>query len=172
MRIEIIPYKRVDSIQEALKQTSEWMSLGYEGSILKDFELKYIDHTSKKQLKLKLEIELDLRVIEFIEGNKGSKNEAYFSAIVIGNDEGTIRTQIGVTTMTEDTRDWFHENRDKVIGEIMEVKCNDITIGSGKTQYALSHGRYVQMRIGEKTETDTLERAFQLKEMAMQLGEL
>ena len=41
-----------------------------------------------------------------------------------------------------------------------------------KEQYALSHARYVQMRTGEKTETDTLERAFQLKEMAMQLGSI
>lgn len=170
MRIEIIPCERVNSLKEALELTTKWMNAGYEGAVLKDFNLKYMNHTSKKQLKLKLEIELDLRIIEFIEGNKGSKNEKYFSAIVIGNDEGTIRTQIGVTTMTEDTRDWFHENRENVVGEVMEVKCNDITIGTGKEQYALSHGRYVQMRTGEKTETDTLERAFQLKEMAMQLG--
>lgn len=170
MRIEIIPCERVNSLKEALELTTKWMNAGYEGSVLKDFNLKFINHTSKRQLKLKLEIELDLRIIEFVEGNKGSKNEEYFSAIVIGNDEGTIRTQIGVTTMTEDTRDWFHENRENVIGEIMEVKCNDITIGAGKEQYALSHARYIQMRTGEKTETDTLERAFELKEMAMQLG--
>ena len=171
-QVQVIEHYIVYSLKEALEKVVAWMNLGYEGGVVKDWSMLFKDGTSSQQLKLKIEIELDLRVIEFIEGNKGSKNEAYFSAIVIGNDEGTIRTQIGVTTMTEETRDWFHENRDKVIGEIMEVKCNDITIGSGKTQYALSHGRYVQMRTGEKTETDTLERAFQLKEMAMQLGEL
>lgn len=169
-QVQVIEHYVVYELKDALEQVVKWMNLGYEGGVLKDWSMLFQDGTSAKQLKLKLEIELDLRIIEFVEGNKGSKNEEYFSAIVIGNDEGTIRTQIGVTTMTEDTRDWFHENRENVIGEIMEVLCNDITIGAGKEQYALSHGRYVQMRTGEKTETDTLERAFQAKEMAMLLG--
>lgn len=169
-QVQVIEHYVVFDLKEALSYVTNWMNLGYEGGVLKDLSMIFEDGTSKQQLKLKLEIELDLRIIEFVEGNKGSKNEEYFSAIVIGNDEGTIRTQIGVTTMTEDTRNWFHENRENVIGEIMEVLCNDITIGAGKEQYALSHGRYVQMRTGEKTETDTLERAFQAKEMAMLLG--
>ena len=169
-QVQVIEHYVVYDLKEALSYVTNWMNLGYEGGVLKDWSMIFEDGTSKHQLKLKLEIELDLRIIEFVEGNKGSKNEEYFSAIVIGNDEGTIRTQIGVTTMTEDTRNWFHENRENVIGEIMEVLCNDITIGAGKEQYALSHGRYVQMRTGEKTETDTLERAFQAKEMAMLLG--
>ncbi len=171
-QVQVIEHYVVYELKDALEQVVKWMNLGYEGGVLKDWSMLFQDGTSTKQLKLKLEIELDLRIMEFIEGNKGSKNEEYFSAIVIGNDEGTIRTQIGVTTMTEDTRDWFHANRELVTGEIMEVLCNDITIGSGKEQYALSHARYIQMRIGEKTETDTLERAFQLKEMAMQLGSI
>jgi hypothetical protein len=169
-QVQVIEHYIVQDLKEALSHVTNWMNLGYEGGVLKDWSMIFEDGTSKKQLKLKLEIELDLRILEFVEGNKGSKNEEYFSAIVIGNDEGTIRTQIGVTTMTEETRNWFHENRENVIGEIMEVLCNDITIGSGKEQYALSHGRYIQMRTGEKTETDTLERAFQAKEMAMLLG--
>lgn len=169
-QIQVIEHYIVYELKDALEQVVKWMNLGFEGGVLKDWSMLFLDGTSTHQLKLKLEIELDLRIIEFVEGNKGSKNEEYFSAIVIGNDEGTIRTQIGVTTMTEDTRNWFHENRENVIGEIMEVLCNDITIGAGKEQYALSHGRYVQMRTGEKTETDTLERAFQAKEMAMLLG--
>lgn len=171
-QVQVIEHYVVYELKDALEQVVKWMNLGYEGGVLKDWSMLFQDGTSTKQLKLKLEIELDLRIIEFVQGNKGSKNEEYFSAIVIGNDEGTIRTQIGVTTMTEDTRDWFHANRELVTGEIMEVLCNDITIGSGKEQYALSHARYIQMRIGEKTETDTLERAFQLKEMAMQLGSI
>jgi hypothetical protein len=171
-QVQVIEHYVVYELKDALEQVVKWMNLGYEGGVLKDWSMLFQDGTSKHQLKLKLEIELDLRIIEFVDGNKGSKNEEYFSAIVIGNDEGTIRTQIGVTTMTEDTRDWFHENRENVIGEIMEVKCNDITIGAGKEQYALSHARYVQMRTGEKTETDTLERAFELKAMAMQLGSI
>ena len=169
-QVQVIEHYIVHDLKEALTYVTNWMNLGYEGGVLKDWSMLFADGTSKHQLKLKLEIELDLRILGFVEGNKGSKNEEYFSAIVIGNDEGTIRTQIGVTTMTEDTRDWFHTNRENVIGEIMEVLCNDITIGSGKEQYALSHGRYIQMRTGEKTETDTLERAFQSKEMAMLLG--
>ena len=108
------------------------------------------------------------RITSFNPGNKGSKNEAYFSGINFENDEGTIKGTVGVSSMTEDKRDWFHENRDLVIGKIMEIHCNDITKGRDNDFYALSHPRYERLR--DKNETDTLKRAQEIKQMAMELS--
>lgn len=165
--IRIIEYKIVDSLPEALSITSEWMKDGFEGSIIKDLGAVFKDGTSKQQLKLKLKISLEVRITGFTEGE--GKNKDYFGAITFENDEGTIKGKVGVNSMTEVLRDWFHENRESLIGKIMEVECNDITRAEGHDFYALSHPRFVELR-DDKDESDTLEKAFKLREMAMELS--
>lgn len=167
--VEIVDYKIVNNITEALQYTSELMNKGFEGSVLKDFGNIFKDHTSKTQLKLKLEIELEMRITSFLPGNKGSKNENYFSAITFENDEGTIKGQFGVTSLTEQLRDELFEKKDSIIGRIVCVKCNDLTQAEGNDYFALSHPRYVDMRY-DKDETDTLQRALDNKNMAMELS--
>lgn len=169
--IEIIETHIVYSLKEALIQTSIWMNMGLEGSILKDKKNNvFKDGISAYQLKLKLEIDIDVRIVAFPEGNKGSKHEKYFSGVEFVTDDGKIKGSVGVTSMSEATRDWMYERMDELIGEVMTVQCNDITIGRGHEHYALSHPRYIEIRT-DKNETDTLERAFEQKESAMDLGE-
>ena len=50
----------------------------------------------------------------------------------------------------------------------MEVQFNDLTKAEGNDYYALSHPRFIEWR-NDKNETDTLEKAFQLRQMAMEL---
>ena len=165
--IKLIPSDVVNNLKEALSITSGYMNAGYEGAVLKDYNGVFKDSTSKHQLKLKLEIELEVRITGFTEGS--GKNADYFGAITFENDEGTIKGKVGVSSMKEKERDWFHEHREEVIGKIMTVQCNDLTKARGHKFYALSHPRYIEMR-NEKDEADTLERAFELREMAMTLG--
>ena len=166
--INVIEMIECTSLDEAMKWTSEKMKLKFEGSIVKDKNMLFKDGTSKQQLKVKLKIELDLRILGFVEGNKGSKNEEYFSAIIVENDEGTIKSQIGVSSMTEDERDWFHENRETVTGKVLEVQANDLSVSSTSGIYKLSHPRYMCMK-DDKNETDTLVRALKIRENAMLL---
>lgn len=168
--INIVETHRVNSIAEALKITSGWMQEGLEGGILKDKDSVFRDGTSPQQLKLKLEIDIDVRILGFEAGNKGSKNEKYFSGVLFGNDEGTIKGSVGVTSMSEGTRDWMFANMTEITGKVMTVQCNDITTARGNDFYALSHPRYVEIR-NDKNETDTLARAFEQRDSAMQLSE-
>lgn len=163
--ITVIPSQIVNNIQEAMEIVSEWMKQEFEGGILKDYSNIFQDHTSKTQLKLKLEIECDVRITGFTEGS--GKNKDYFGAITFENDEGTVKGKVGVSSMTEKQRDWFHENRDNVIGKIMEVQFNDLSKSDKNDYHALSHPRYIELR--DKDETDTLEKIFKNREMAMQM---
>ncbi|PCI28005.1 hypothetical protein COB52_04190 [Candidatus Kaiserbacteria bacterium] len=165
--VTVIETHRVDSVAEALVHTANWMKDGLEGSIYKDKDAVFRDGTSLQQLKLKLEITIGVRIIGFLPGNKGSKNEAYFSAITFESDDGKIKGQVGVTTLTEKLRDWFHVNR-QVVGPIMNVQCNDLTKGRDNDFYALSHPRYDEIRT-DLDVTDTLERAFESRNSAMML---
>lgn len=166
--IRLIENNLVHSLKEALEITSKYMLEGFEGGVLKDKRMLFKDGTNNQQLKLKLSIEVEMRFIEFVPGNKGSKNENYFSAIKFQNDEGTIKGQIGVTTMTEDVRDYFHNNRDKVINAVTTIKANDLIKSTGNDYYALSHPSYLELRTDKDT-TDTLEKVQQIRESAMLL---
>ena len=167
--VELIEYRIVKNMPEAYEHFQEVTLRGDEGTVIKAHDMTHKDGNSKKQLKVKLVIELDMRITGFNAGNKGSKNEAYFSGINFENDEGTIKGSVGVTSLTEKDRDWFHENREFVTGQVMSMICNDITQASGNDFKALSHPRYDKLR-GKEKETDTLERALEQKQMAMELS--
>ena len=165
--VKIIETHRVHDIKEALEFTSKWMNQELEGAILKDFNNIFLDHTSPTQLKLKLEIDAEVRVTGFTEGKKGTKREATFGALTFTNDEGTI--QGSTSGFTDEMIQELHLNREKYIGRVMTVQFNDLTKSRDNDYYALSHPRFIEFR-EDKNETDTLERVLESKEMAMSLG--
>lgn len=166
-KIKLIPWKIVNNLSEALKYTSDLMNHGYEGAILKDYKAIYVNGTSKFQLKLKLEISAEMRCIGFKEGTKGTKREGKVGAILFANDEGTIKGSC--SGFTDEELDYFTENQNELIGKVFEVKFNDISKSENNDYFALSHPRFVEWR-EDKNETDTLEKVFQLRKMAMELS--
>lgn len=166
--VKVVPYKIVSSLKEALEYTSEIMARGGEGTVLKDFSMPYKSHTSPLQLKLKLKIELDVRVIGFVPGNTGSKNEDYFSAILFETDDHKIQGQVGVTSMTESTRDYLKSIEKDVIGMVMAIEGNTLSKARDSSSYAVAHPRYKELRF-DKTETDDIVRALDILEMAKEL---
>jgi hypothetical protein len=168
-KVTSIPTEFVSNIRKAMEQTAEWMKEGYEGSILKDKNNIFCDHTSPTQLKIKLEIELEVRITGFSEGKKGTKREKTFGAMMFETDDGKIKGQ--TSGFSDDMLKDFNSRREELIGQIFTIRCNDITISKDHDFYALSHPRFIELREDRDT-TDTLERSFELKELAMTLGEV
>lgn len=165
-QIRLIETHVVNSITEALEHCMNWMNAGLEGAILKDSSSVFRDGTNPQQLKLKLEIDVDVRITGFQEGNPGTVREKTFGAILFGTDDEKIKGK--TSGFTDEQLEDFNSRREEMIGKIITVKCNDITKGRGNEHYALSHPRFVEVR-DDKTETDTLERALETKLMAMEL---
>lgn len=165
--IQCIHFEIVENLQEALEFTSKCMQSGFEGSVLKNLNAVFRDGTSPDQLKLKLVIQAEMRITGFTEGT--GKNAEYFGAITFKNDEGTIEGKVGVSSMTEKLRDWIHANRETVIGKVFELEFNDISRARGSDTYAFTHPRFIELR-NDKDETDTLQRVFDMREMATQLA--
>jgi len=166
--VQLIEFRVVETLGEALKMTSKWMNAGFEGSILKDLQGVFKDGTSKQQLKLKLEIDLEVRLVGFQEGTPGTKREKTFGAFIFENDEGTIKGRC--SGFTDKQLADFNSRREELIGEVFTVQFNDITKGRDNDYYALSHPRFITFR-DDKDETDTLEKAFKYRDMAMQIEE-
>lgn len=166
--IRVCEYVIVHSVKEAFIQVSKWMNSGLEGGVLKNLDMVFRDGTNPEQLKMKLKISLELRCTGFTAGRKGTKREATFGAMTFENDEGTIKGQ--TSGFSDELLKLINDNREKYIGEIVEIEFNDLTKGRANEYYALSHPRFVEFRT-DKDETDTLEKAFILREMAMELTE-
>lgn len=167
----IIPIETnlVTNLNDCIAITSNWMKNGFEGGVLKDLNTPFKDHTSPTQLKIKLAMELDLRITGFTDGTPGTKREKTFGAIAFENDEGTIKGQ--TSGFTDAQLLDFNSRRDELIGSIIAVECNDLTKADGNDYYALSHPRFIEIR-KDKNETDTLQRAMEIRQMKMGLDYL
>ena len=165
--IKVIETYEVTSIKDALEHTMRWMNDGLEGAILKDSNSVFMDGTNAQQLKLKLEIDLEVRITGFQEGTPGTVREKTFGALMFETDDGQIK---GKTSGLSDAllKD-FNSRREEMIGQIITVQCNDITKGRHNDYYALSHPRFIALR-DDRDDTDTLERAMEIKKMAMELA--
>lgn len=164
--VKLIPFKIVVNLSEALQITSDWMSEGFEGSILKDLSGVFKDGTSKHQLKLKLEISAEMRCTGFQEGTVGTKREGKIGSILFENDEGTIKGRC--SGFSDKELDYFTEHQEELIGKVMEVQFNDLSKARNKNECALSHPRFIEWR-HDKDETDTLEKVLNLRQMALEL---
>ena len=165
--VKLINHRMVYSVQEAYSHFQELTEEGLEGTVIKDPNMTWKDGTSKQQLKVKLEIDAEVRCIGFTEGTKGTKREATFGAMMYTNDEGSIKGQ--TSGFTDELLEEFSNNKEKYIGKVFTVQFNDVTKASGSEIYSLSHPRFIEFR-DDKDETDTLERVQEMKNMAMTLG--
>lgn len=164
--VKLIPTNIVDTLQEALQKTSEYMSDGFEGAILKDTKGVFRDGTSKYQLKLKIEIDAEFRITGFQDGRKDTKREGKIGSIIFENDEGTIKGKC--SGFTDKELDFFTANQDELLNKIITVQFNDLSKARGNDYYALSHPRFIEIR-NDKDETDTLSKVLELRDMAIEL---
>lgn len=164
--LHIVTTVAVDNINEALNIVSDWMSVGLEGGVLKAKNAKFKDGTSKEQLKIKLCIDTEMRCKGFILGTEGTKYEGKNKVILFENDEGTIKGQC--SGMTDSMVEEVTKNPNKYIGKVLTIQFNDLSKADNNDYYALSHPRFIEWR-DDKDETDTLEKAFKMKEMATTL---
>ena len=164
--VQVVPSLKVYDIEDALKVTSGWMNKGLEGGVLKSFNMKFKNGTSKEQLKIKLKVDVEVRCTGFLEGTKGTKYEGKNKVITFENDEGTIKGQC--SGMTDAMVDEVTKNPNKYIGKVLTIQFNDLSKADGNEYYALSHPHFKEWR-DDKDETDTLEKAFKMKEMATTL---
>ena len=167
------PVRAIESINvtnmtDALKFTAEVMNRGLEGTIIKERDAVFRDGTSLQQLKLKLEIDVEVRVTGFHEGTPGTVREKTFGAMIFETDDGEIKGR--TSGFTNDQLEDFNSRREELIGEIMTVTCNDITKGRDNDYHALSHPRFVEFR-EDRDDTDTLKRALETKQMAMMIDQ-
>lgn len=151
--IKIIETHLVQSYAEALKIFKDLVKNGYEGAVLKDLDAKFENKTSKFQIKLKNEAEIDLECVGFTQGN--GKFADTFGAILFKSSDGKVQGQC--SGIDDKTRKEISQHRDKYIGKIFAVKANDITKSKNSEIYGLMHPQFKGFR-NDKSIADDLDR--------------
>lgn len=157
--LKLIDTRIVHSMDEAMVHYGEVLADGGEGTILKDCDAIWKDTTSKQQVKLKLEVTVDLKIVGFTEG-KG-KNADTFGSITCESCDGELvvnvsgfkdKKQRGILTRAE-----IHEIRDTLVGTVMSVTSNNI-MPPTKTnpKYSLFLPRFAEFRT-DKVVADSLQ---------------
>jgi DNA ligase-1 len=123
-RLHVIDTRIVHSYDEALDHYRELLRKGKEGTIVKNPKMIWKDGTSKDQVKLKLEVDVDLKIVGVINGTPGTKNEGRPGSLECESACGALR--VDVTVKNEAMRDAIERDPHSYLGRILAVRANSV----------------------------------------------
>lgn len=100
-RIQVAPIAIVNSMEEAQVLYQQKLLEGEEGLVLKDPKGPWEDKRVKHQVKMKAELEADLRVTGFLPG--AGKYEGKIGSLLVESADGKVKTAVG-TGLTDEER--------------------------------------------------------------------
>jgi DNA ligase-1 len=165
--VDIVETRFVTTFEEAMEHFLDAQARGLEGTIIKAVNEGWKDGKPTYQIKMKLEMNVDLRVVQPVFGTEGKKYEDKINGFILESSCGTIRTT--ARGVKEAEMDKFTELGDKMIGEIIETKCCGLSQNE-KGEWSLLHPSVVEHRTDKNT-CDSFESAQQIEEMAKTLKE-
>ena len=155
-KIKLIDSKLVDldtlKGKEDFKMFNELSIVeGYEGIMIKDPKSFYESKRSTSWLKSKPFIEISLEVKNYEEGT--GRNKGKLGAIIAeGEDNGRFfKLNIG-SGFTDSQRQNFWNNKEKLIGQIVEVRADSVSKSQDGDSWSLRFPRFKTFRGFDKTE--------------------
>ena len=136
--------------EDGQKQFADYNRLcidkGFEGIMIKPITGVYECKRSSLWLKVKPFIEVSLKVIDTEEGT--GRNAGRLGALIVeGTDDGKfIRTNVG-SGLSDDDRTEYWKAKDKLIGQIVEVRADAVTQNQDATdEWSLRFPRFLRFR--------------------------
>ena len=139
----------VSDMEEAQTIYKEQLAHGEEGVILKDPKGPWEDKRVKHQVKMKAELEADLRVTGFLPG--AGKFEGKIGSLLVESADGKVKTAVG-TGLNDEERSWDPK---EFIGKIVAVKYNALIDDKKTGQKSLFLPVFVEIR-EDKTVADVI----------------
>jgi len=139
--ISLIDTKIVHSYEESLEHYKSMLDQGFEGTILKDSCGVFKNGKSKYQVKLKIEKEAEMRIIDFLPGT--GKNKDTFGSIQCVSEDGII--SCAASGITDKDRLEIWEHKEDWLDSIVTIRYNEV-IENEKGEKSLFLPRYVERR--------------------------
>lgn len=161
--ISVAEYKILYSLEECLDYAKECIELGLEGIVFKHKDLIWEDGTSKRQVKIKKEKNVDLLCTGIENGKDGSKYEGLPAVLNLQSSDGLLK--VNVSVKNDELRNLIILDRDLYIGKIYEITGNNISTNKSNDMYSIYLPRMCEntYRI-DKSEADSLQRIIEIFE--------
>ena len=149
----------VKSLQEAKDLYKKYRAAGYEGIILKNQFMRWVNKRSQDAFKFKDEFDVDLKIVGY---ELHSKQPNKIGALLVESDDGLIKVSVGSGFKDSNTDDLMDRSgaykaamNNELIGKVVTVKCNSIIKSKDKEEYSLFLPRITCFRF-DKTDTNLL----------------
>ena len=163
--LSMVQNDRVKTIQEALEIFVKILKEKGEGVVMKNPKglWSHNDGGSKDEIKVKIEMEVDLEITAINEADAKSKHAETFASLECKSSDGKIIT--GISGMTDAKRMEIHLNRDKFIGSVIAAKCNGIQYNP-EEPHSIYFGQFLESRL-DKTTANSFEEIVEIQEAAI-----
>lgn len=151
--ISLVEYKFVKTYDEAIEHFSDALSREEEGTILKSLDGVWKHGKHNYQIKMKVEFDIDLKIVGFNYGGEGTKNENVISSVTCQSSCGKLEAK--AQGIPEELMEFITENQDSLLGTIATVKCNGLSNnreGGNSVLYP-----YLKSLRDDKLDADSLE---------------
>lgn len=154
-KVEVVETVEVNSMEDVMKHFHTALKAGLEGTILKESKGAWKNGKPSHQVKFKLEINLDLKIVGFQYGEKGTKNEHVISTLLVESSCGQLKTN--PAGMKEKVMADVTKRQKELLGTIVEIRCCGLSKNS-KGEWSTAHPSVEELRTDKKT-CDSLESA-------------
>jgi DNA ligase-1 len=151
-RVYVIPKLTVDlstvAGQQAFQEFNrETVLAGYEGIMVKDPDAPYRTKRTDGWLKIKPSVTFDLEIVGVEIGTPGTKFANTMGNLICrGVDQGKIiETSVG-SGFSEELREEIWNHRDKIVGRIVEIKCDVLTQNRNSHSWSMRFPVFMQFR--------------------------
>lgn len=166
IKVALIESRPVSSKAEAFNHFTQALDRGLEGTVLKAEKGQWKDGKPTWQVKMKLEINLDLKIVGFNYGKKGTKNEHVISTLRTESSCGLLKTN--PAGMDEAMMKFVTANQEELLGTIVEIRCCGLSTDKDGNWSTL-HPSVVVLR-GDKDTCDSLEDCQKIENMSKLLN--
>ena len=148
---EIINFDNEQGQEKFSEMNKEALEKGFEGLMIKPNNNYYECKRSHAWLKIKPFIEVTLKVIDIQEGT--GKHEGKLGAFSVeGEDDGKFFSLSVGSGLTDEQRDMYWADKDRLIGRLIEVRADAITKSIEGDHFSLRFPRFKNFRGFEKDE--------------------
>lgn len=165
-RIQLVESREVETMEDVMEHFLDALNRGLEGTILKDNKGEWKNGKPSYQVKFKLEMNIDLKIVGFEYGEKGKKNEHVISTLMLESSCGLLKTN--PSGMTEKMMADVTARQKELLGTIVEIRCCGLSKNS-KGEWSTAHPSIEELRTDKKT-YDSLESAKKIEEAAKTLS--
>lgn len=158
--VNIVPTKVLRSFKEVMEHYQEVVLEGLEGIVVKSMKAPWKDGKHPSNIKIKEEINLDLKIVGFNFGT--GKNSNVYSSIDVESSDGLLKTT--AAGLKESDMKFVTENSEELLGKILEIKCNGLS-QDREDNYSVLSPIFIEVR-NDKTVANSLDECKEIQESA------